>query len=136
MTNEMTVTVALVAICVVDLILIWQASTLADEVRGLDEGMRVTEKWFAHMETSRFWMTRKHEDGDAARKIKPPRQVTDDDDAWQIVTDAGHIARTVSRYSRFTEQNVLECIMRLVGHLCAIGGSPEDREVRGADDED
>lgn len=61
-----------------------------------------------------------------ARKIRPPKQVTVEDDAWKIVADARHIAETVSRYTRFTEQHVLECVMRLVGHLCAIGGSQED----------
>lgn len=67
-----------------------------------------------------------------ARKIRPPKQVTAEDDAWQIVADARHIAETVSRYTRFTEQHVLECIMRLVGHLCAIG---ESQEGRGAGNE-
>lgn len=65
-----------------------------------------------------------------ARKIMPPKQVTDEIDARDIVADARHIAEIVSRYSRFTELHVLECIMRLVGHLCAIGGYSDDKESR------
>lgn len=63
-----------------------------------------------------------------ARKIRPPKQVTDELDAQQIVADAGHIAETVARYTRFTESYVLECIMRVVGHLCAIGGRQEGQQ--------
>lgn len=65
-----------------------------------------------------------------ARKIRPPKQVTDEIDARDIVADARHVAEIVSRYSRFTEQHVLECIMRLIGHLCAIGGYSEEKENR------
>lgn len=68
-----------------------------------------------------------------ARKIRPPKQVTDEIDAWQIVADAEHIAETVSMYTRFTKSYVLECIMRLVGHLCAIGERPEDRRASNED---
>lgn len=65
-----------------------------------------------------------------ARKIRPPKQVTDEIDARDIVADARHIAEIVSRYSRFTEQHVLECIMRVVGHLCAIGEYSEEKRSK------
>lgn len=68
-----------------------------------------------------------------ARKIRPPEQVTDELDAWKLVMYATDIARIVARYTRLTEQHVLECIMRLVGHLCAIGGSQEDRGAGNGD---
>lgn len=41
-----------------------------------------------------------------ARKIRPPKQVTDKNDAWSIVSDANRIAETVARYTRFTESHV------------------------------
>lgn len=50
-----TAFVALVALCGANVALIWQVSTLADRVDDLDDDMRATAKWFAHMETTRFW---------------------------------------------------------------------------------
>ena len=43
-------------------------------------------------------------------------------------TDGILHARTTGelvRYTSHTERHVLECVMRVVGHLCAIGGSAE-----------
>lgn len=61
--NSEIVTVVLSALCGVELALIWQVSTLADKVHDLDEDMRATAKWYAHMEANRFWMTGWQEDG-------------------------------------------------------------------------
>lgn len=47
--------IALMALCGANLAMIWQVSTLTDRVDGLDDDMRATAKWFAHMETTRFW---------------------------------------------------------------------------------
>lgn len=60
-----------------------------------------------------------------AREIRAPEQVTDELDAWKLVMYATDIARIVARYTRFTESYALECVMRVVGHLCATGGDAE-----------
>lgn len=60
-----------------------------------------------------------------AMEIRAPEQVTDELDAWKLVMYATDIARIVARYTRFTERHVLECVMRVVGHLCATGGDAE-----------
>lgn len=57
-----------------------------------------------------------------AREIRPPKQVTGQADAARLVADARDIAGIVARYTSQTEQHVLECVMRIVGHLCATGG--------------
>lgn len=54
--------IALMALCGVNLALIWQVSTLADRVDDLDDDMRATARWLAHMETSRFWIAERHEE--------------------------------------------------------------------------
>ena len=60
-----------------------------------------------------------------ARTIRPPKQVTSQADATLLVADARDIAEIVSRYTSHTERHVLECVMRVVGHLCATGGNAE-----------
>lgn len=57
-----TAFVALVALCGANVALIWQVSTLADRVDDLDDDMRATARWLAHMETSRFWIAGRHEE--------------------------------------------------------------------------
>lgn len=54
-----TVAVALMALCGANVALIWQVSTLADEVHDLDDDMRATLMWFMHREARRM-----QEDGD------------------------------------------------------------------------
>lgn len=56
--------IALMALCGANLAMIWQVSTLTDKVDGLDEDMRAAAKWFAHMETTRFRIAGRQEDGD------------------------------------------------------------------------
>ena len=56
------------------------------------------------------------------REIRAPEQVTGQADAARLVADARDIAGIVARYTSHTEQHVLECVMRVVGHLCATGG--------------
>lgn len=60
-----------------------------------------------------------------AREIRPPEQVTGQADAARLVADARDIAGIVARYTSHTERHVLECVMRVVGHLCATGGDAE-----------
>lgn len=57
-----------------------------------------------------------------AREIRAPEQVTDKLDASWLVANAEFIAEIVSKYTRHTKRHVLECVMRVVGHLCATGG--------------
>ena len=57
------------------------------------------------------------------RTIRPPKQVTSQADATLLVADARDIAGIVARYTSHTEQHVLECVMRVVGHLCSTGGT-------------
>ena len=45
MGDSMTVLVALLALCVVNMVLIWQVATLADEVHDFDDDMRATLMW-------------------------------------------------------------------------------------------
>lgn len=60
--------------------------------------------------------------GAMAREIRAPEQVTDDLDAAWLVANAGFVAEIISKYTRYTRRQVLECVMRVVGHLCATGG--------------
>lgn len=60
-----------------------------------------------------------------AREIRAPEQVTDDMDAAWLLARADDIAEIVSKYTRYTKRHVLECVMRVVGHLCATGGDAE-----------
>lgn len=58
-----------------------------------------------------------------AREIRAPEQVTDDMDAAWLLAHADDIAEIVSMYTRHTKRHALECVMRVVGHLCATGGT-------------
>ena len=49
----MTVLVALMALCVVDLVLIWQVSTLIGMVDDVKDDMRATARWIVRMEAYR-----------------------------------------------------------------------------------
>lgn len=62
MVDEMTVLVALVALCVVNLVLIWQVATLIGSVHGLQEDMHSTARWLACMEAYR--VTERQKDGE------------------------------------------------------------------------
>lgn len=57
-----------------------------------------------------------------ARMIRPPKEIGSAYDGKALVVYATRIAEIVSRYTSHTEQHVLECVMRVVGHLCAIDG--------------
>lgn len=63
-----------------------------------------------------------------AREIRAPERVTGTADSARLVADARDIAGIVARY---TERHVLECVMRVVGHLCATGGTREAANRRG-----
>lgn len=51
MGDGMTVLVALVALCVANIVLIWQVSTLADKVHDMQVDMYATARWLARMES-------------------------------------------------------------------------------------
>lgn len=65
MEGGMTVLVALVALCVVNLVLIWQISTLIDRVDDVQEDMHATARWLARMEAYRLRVARRQKDGDS-----------------------------------------------------------------------
>lgn len=59
MGDSMTVLVALVALCVVNLVLIWQVATLIDSERTMEDEVYATVMWFVRREARRM-----QEDGD------------------------------------------------------------------------
>lgn len=58
-----------------------------------------------------------------AREIRAPEQVTGDLDRMDLLYHAWALAVIVARNTRHSEEHVLECVMRVVGHLCATGGN-------------
>ncbi len=66
-----------------------------------------------------------------ARTIRPPKEIGSTYDGKALVECATRIAEIVSRYTPHTEQHVLECVMRVVGHLCSTGGTREAANRRG-----
>ena len=63
MIDGTTVAVALMALCSVDLALIWQVSTLADRVHEVQEDMHATARWLARMEAYRLRVAGRQKDG-------------------------------------------------------------------------
>lgn len=63
MGDSMTVLVALVALCVVTMVLIWQVATLIDRVDEVQEDMHATARWLARMEAYRLSVAGRKEDG-------------------------------------------------------------------------
>ncbi len=63
MTDGGTLLVALVSLCVVNLILIWQMSTLADRVHDVQEDTHATARWLACMEACRLRVAGRQDDG-------------------------------------------------------------------------
>lgn len=63
MADGMTVFVALVALCVVNLILIWQVATIAERVHDVQEDMHATVRWLARIEAHRLMVDERKEDG-------------------------------------------------------------------------
>lgn len=57
-----------------------------------------------------------------AREIRAPEQVTGFRDRAALMLYARAIAMIVARNTRHSEGHVLECVMCVVGHLCATGG--------------
>ena len=57
-----------------------------------------------------------------AREIRAPEQVTGFHDRTALMLYARAVAAIVARNTSHSERHVLECVMRIVGHLCAIGG--------------
>ena len=60
-----------------------------------------------------------------AREIRAPKEIADACDGELLVDYARDLSGIVARYTSHTEQHVLECVMRVVGHLCATGGDAE-----------
>lgn len=63
MGDGMTVLVALLALCVVNMVLIWQIATLSDSVNEVQEDMHSTARWLARMEAYRLRVAGRKEDG-------------------------------------------------------------------------
>lgn len=59
------------------------------------------------------------------REIRAPEQVTGFHDRAALLLYARAMAAIVARNTSHSEQHVLECVMRVVGHLCATGGDAE-----------
>lgn len=60
-----------------------------------------------------------------AREIRAPERVKGFHDRTALLLYARAMAAIVARNTSHSEQHVLECVMRVVGHLCAIGGDAE-----------
>lgn len=58
-----TVLVALFALCVVTMVLIWQVATLIDRVDDVQEDMHATARWLARMEAYRLKVAGRQKDG-------------------------------------------------------------------------
>ena len=56
------------------------------------------------------------------REIRAPEQVEGFHDRTALLLYAHAVAAIVARNTSHSEQHVFECVMRVVGHLCAIGG--------------
>lgn len=63
MGDSMTVLVALFALCVVTMVLIWQVATLIDRVDEVQEDMHATARWLARMEAYRLRVAGRQKDG-------------------------------------------------------------------------
>lgn len=63
MGDSMTVLVALFALCVVTMILIWQVATLIDRVDEVQEDMHATARWLARTEAYRLRVAGRQKDG-------------------------------------------------------------------------
>lgn len=57
-----------------------------------------------------------------ARETRAPEQVTGFRDRAALPLYARAVAATVARDTSHSERRALECVMRVVGHLCATGG--------------
>lgn len=64
MGDSMTVLVALMALCVVTMVLIWQVATLIDRVDEVQEEMHATARWLARMEAYMLRVAGKKYGGD------------------------------------------------------------------------
>ena len=60
-----------------------------------------------------------------AREIRAPEQVTGFNDRAALLLYARALAAIVARNTRHNERHVAECVMRVVGHLCATGGEDD-----------
>ena len=63
MGDSMTVLMALVALCVVNMVLIWQVATLIDRVDEVQEDMHATARWLARMEAYMLRVAGRQKDG-------------------------------------------------------------------------
>lgn len=60
-----------------------------------------------------------------AREIRAPEQVTGFRDRAALLLHARASAAIVARSTSHGEEHAMECVMRVVGHLCATGGDAE-----------
>lgn len=60
-----------------------------------------------------------------AREIRAPEQVTGFRDRAALLLYARALAAIVARNTLHSERHVAECVMRVVGHLCATGDDSE-----------
>lgn len=65
-----------------------------------------------------------------AREIRAPKQVTGFRDRTALLLYARAVAAIVARHTSYSEQHVLECVMRVVGHLCATDGMRKEANRR------
>lgn len=63
MVDGMTVLVALLALCVVNMVLIWEIATLSDSVNEVQKDMHATARWLARMEAYRIRVAGRQKDG-------------------------------------------------------------------------
>lgn len=60
-----------------------------------------------------------------AREIRAPKEIADELHAGALIEHAWEVAAIVSMYTHHTQAHVMECVMRVVGHLCATGGDAD-----------
>lgn len=68
MVDGMTVLVALVALCVANMVLIWLVATLSDSVDEVRKDMHATARWLARTEACGLRAAGRQKDGDGDGK--------------------------------------------------------------------
>lgn len=61
----------------------------------------------------------------ATREVRAPEAVTAPEDGEALMCHVEAVAGIVARYTRYSELDVLVVVMRVVGHMCALGGDAE-----------
>lgn len=55
--------IALMALCVVNMVLIWKVATIAERVHDVQEDMHATVRWLARIEAHRLMVDERQKDG-------------------------------------------------------------------------